>query len=407
MKKWFISGTLVTLAFLAFTSLPFTRLALPGPALPSTVLAETTETNILGAAGPTTGFADYKLLTPISHGDLTIFPVVSATSHDTTQFLTLDEGIRSGEVQVMEHGAVGRMIRPTPGGRPQGQIYADSARVNQLVLVNNSKRPLVLLAGEVVTGGKQDRVVGKDRIIPAESDPVDLSVFCVEHGRWVGANGKFDTHASVMAQPSVRKRAMADADQRKVWDAVSEAKMGMANKASAYVTGGIVGQPVPSASPQMALSLRELDSTSSYAKVIENDAVKQQMQAVTEPMEKSFESVIKQLRNQNAVGVVVAIRGRVVWADIFASNALLSKYWPKLLQSYAAESLTVAGISGEANMKDAQSFLNNWEARHETADSEPGLYRQRELIGDRFRAFELTSLLEKREFDVHLSKMAE
>jgi hypothetical protein len=30
-----------------------------------------------------------------------------------------------------------------------------------------------------VTGGKQDRVIGKDRIVPPESDPVDLGVFCV------------------------------------------------------------------------------------------------------------------------------------------------------------------------------------------------------------------------------------
>ncbi len=58
-------------------------------------------------------------------------------------------------------------------------------------------------------------------------------------------------------------------------------------------------------------------------------------------------------------------------------------------------------------MKDAERFLNGWEARHETVDSEPGLYRQRELVGDRFRAFELTSLLGRNEFDVHLSKMAE
>jgi len=96
-----------------------------------------------------------------------------------------------------------------------------------------------------------------------------------------------------------------------------------------------------------------------------------------------------------------------VWADIFASNALLSKYWPKLLQSYAAETLMDSGTSSEVSVKDAQNFLNGWEARHETVDSEPGLYRQRELFGDRFRAFELTSLLSKNEFDLHLSKMAE
>jgi hypothetical protein len=51
--------------------------------------------------------------------------------------------------------------------------------------------------------------------------------------------------------------------------------------------------------------------------------------------------------------------------------------------------------------------LENWQARHEVVDSEPGLYRQRELIGDKFRAFQLTSLLAKEIFDVHLSKMAD
>jgi len=168
--------------------------------------------------------SDYKLLAPISHGDLTIFPVVTAKSHDTSSFLTLDEGIRSGEVVVTEVGSIPGMIRRR---RPLPQSYSQ-AEVNRLVLVNNSRRPLILLAGEVVTGGKQDRVVGKDRIVPAESDPVDLSVFCVEPGRWVASSTKFDTHASVMAQPSVRKKAMVDADQQKVWDEVASARAGFA-----------------------------------------------------------------------------------------------------------------------------------------------------------------------------------
>ncbi len=78
---------------------------------------------------------------------------------------------------------------PSPGG----------AQVNQLVLVNNSKRPLILLAGEIVTGGKQDRVIGKDRIIPPESDPMDLGVFCVEPGRWVGSSDRFGVRGAAGA----------------------------------------------------------------------------------------------------------------------------------------------------------------------------------------------------------------
>src|SRR5215468_10915339 len=86
--------------------------------------------------------SDYKLLDPITHGNLTVFPVVSARSHDTSQFLTLDEGIRSGEVVVTEVGNLHTMVR-----RPVRDGFAVGPRVNNLVLVNNSERPLILLAG--------------------------------------------------------------------------------------------------------------------------------------------------------------------------------------------------------------------------------------------------------------------
>src|SRR5258708_15146083 len=127
--------------------------------------------------------------------------------------MTLDEGLRSGEVIVTEAGQARGLIRR----HPVAAVEREGAQVNRLVLINNSKKPLLLLAGEIVTGGKQDRVIGKDRIVPAESDPVDLGVFCVEPHRWVETSYKFDTHASVMAQPSVRKRAMAEKSQEQVW----------------------------------------------------------------------------------------------------------------------------------------------------------------------------------------------
>ncbi len=97
-----------------------------------------------------------------------------------------------------------------------------------------------------MTGGKQDRVVGKDRIVPAESDPVDLSVFCVEHGRWTETSTKFDTHASVMLQPSVRMKAMADQDQQKVWDEVGRAGSDGSSGSSETASGGSAGTPLES-----------------------------------------------------------------------------------------------------------------------------------------------------------------
>ena len=353
-------------------------------------------------AGQVAPMADYKVLAPIRHGNLTVFPVVASTSHDTGGFLTLDEGLRSGEVEVTESGSVRGMIRRRP---PQGGVLnptypvRDGAQVNRLVLVNNSKRPLVLLAGEIVTGGKQDRVIGKDRIVPADSDPIDLDVFCVEPGRWVGHSEKF-LYGSIngaMAAPSVRGKAMSEKDQQQVWAEVGKAKQGMARELRA---GGLAAPPAPVAAQQV-------ESTTSYARVMQNDEVKTRVDSMARPIELEYQSTIQQLHDRDAVGVVVAVNGEIVWADIFASTSLLEKYWPKLVRSYASEAVVTRAKGAQVSEKTAQAFLENLHGRHETVDSEPGLYRHTEVSGDGFKAFELTSLLPKTGFAVHVAKMAE
>ncbi|MGD0509356.1 MAG: DUF6569 family protein [Terriglobales bacterium] len=343
-----------------------------------------------GEVAPTSG---YSLLSPIRSGNLAVFPVVASKSYDTAEFLTLDEGLRSGDVVVTEAGQARGLIRRRPG-EPAIIHPVGNAEVNRLVLVNNSKRPLLLLAGEIVTGGKQDRVIGKDRIVPAESDPVDLSVFCVEPGRWVAANGKYEFGSAggvaggVFAAPGVRGSAMAAKNQQQVWDNVGKSKQAMA-------------LAVPAAAAP------EVNANTSYAGVMDNKEVQQKVDSVAEPVQHNYESVIRQLRDKNAVGVVVAVNGQIVWADIFASTQLLQKYWPKLIRSYATEAVVTRAKGGEASLKDAQRFLDDLQGRHETAETEPGLYRQTEITGDGFKVFELTSLLPKTGFAVHVAKMAD
>ena len=325
----------------------------------------------------------YKVLAPISRGNLTIFPVVADTTHDTRNFLTLDEGVRSGDVVVSEAGSVRPLVR-----RQGDYLPRDGAEVNRLVLVNNSDRPLILLAGEIVTGGKQDRVVGKDRIVPPKSDPIDLAVFCVEPHRWVAAKSSFGSFHSQMAQPSVRRGAMADKNQSKVWAEVNSASQSLGMAAS------------PSAA-------QEMSKTSSYAGVMANEEVKRRVDDVAVPLEQSYLGVMRELRDRHAVGVVVAVNGRMIWADIFAGTPLLERYWPKLIRSYAAEALTQAKNSGQPDTKEAQVFLQDFGARHEAAETEPGVYRRTELTGEGFTAFALTALLPGTGFDIHVAKMAD
>jgi hypothetical protein len=355
-------------------------------------------------AGEVTSPSGYRVLDPIQHGSLTVFPVVSSKSYPTGEFLTLDEGLRSGEVVVTEYGNVQGLIR-----RHSAPAIQQSARVNNLVLINNSKRPLLLLAGEIVTGGKQDRVISEDRIVPPESDPIDLSVFCVEPGRWVGTSQQFNTSGAtyggtaegrnvttLMAQPSVRAKAMGDKDQNQVWAEVRKQQQA----ATEMVT-------VEATSPSVQASVAELGSTSSYARVMENKDVKEKVDEVSKPIEENYQSLIKQLRDRNAVGVVVAVEGRIIWADIFASTELLEKYWPKLVQSYASEAVVTRAKGAEVSEKQAQAFLEDMSGRKETIENEPGVYRHTEATGDGFKAFSLTSLLPKTGFDVHIAKMAD
>jgi hypothetical protein len=358
-------------------------------------------------AGEVVSTSVYKVLDPIRHGSLTVFPVVAAKTYPTSEFLTLDEGLRSGEVVVTEAGNVQGLIR-----RPGAPVVRhEAAEVNRLVLVNNSKRPLLLLAGEIVTGGKQDRVIGKDRIVPAESDPIDLSVFCVEPGRWVQTSEHFGASGAMygskpkaggggpvtmMAQPSVRAKAMGDKDQGEVWAEVRKQQQAM--------TVEVQNAEVQTAPSAVA---GEITETSSYAKVMENGAVREQVDAVAKPIEQNYESVIHQLRDRKAVGVVVAVNGRIIWADIFASTDLLEKYWPKLVRSYASEAVIVRAKDVDVSVSRAQDFLADMEGRCETIESEPGIYRHTEVSGDGFKAFSLTSLLPKTGFDLHVAKMAE
>ena len=336
--------------------------------------------------GEALSISHYKVLEPIRHGNLAVFPVVATVSHETQEFLTLDEGLRSGEVVVSESGSFAPLVRPRRDGILPHRGYGP--QVNQLVLVNNSKRPLILLAGEIVTGGKQDRVVGKDRVVPEESDPIDLGVFCVEPGRWTGPKMSFDAVGSPMAAPGVRAKAMADKDQGKVWSEVRDSQA----RASAQLTAPMAAR---------------VNGTTSYAKVMQNEEVEQKVDAVATPMQHDYQSLIKQLRDRHAVGVVVAVNGEIIWADIFASTDLLQKYWPKLVRSYAAEAFVSRARSQDTDIKAAQQFLENFEGRRETVETEPGLYRHTEITGDGFKAFELTSLLPKTGFDLHVAKMAE
>src|SRR5246127_3316990 len=181
---------------------------------------------------------DWRILDPVTYENIAIFPVVSSSLQDTSSFLTLEEGLASGEVMVSERGAAGMVRNRSQVRVPAPPQYDGAASVSQLVLINRSKRPLLLLAGELVSGGKQDRIIGKDRIVPVGAEPLPLDVFCVEHGRWTGTSSQF-TASKTIVHPSVREQAAVNQEQAEVWTAVRNGSMAAAPPA------GVAGVAAP------------------------------------------------------------------------------------------------------------------------------------------------------------------
>jgi hypothetical protein len=334
-------------------------------------------------ASPASPEGGWRLLDPVKHENISIFPVVSASAQDTSVFLTLDEGLSSGEVLISEQGAAG--LARTRDARPTviPDYNRTSASVNQLVLVNRSKRPLLLLAGELVSGGKQDRIIAKDRIVAPGSDPLPLDVFCVEHGRW--SSGAQFSAAKTIVHPSVREQAAVKQDQNDVWSAVVGGTTAQAGPSApaASISAGVMSEAITVEAP-----------TQSYKNIYEKGRVGGSVDEFVEKLQKRFAQATSGLKGEHIVGVVVAYGGEVAWSDIFASPDLFDHYWSKLLRSYAVEALARPTLREAASSDDAREFLRHLNGR-ETQESEPGVYRWRETTQGNLALIELDALQPK------------
>lgn len=329
---------------------------------------------------------EWRLLDPVTYENISVFPVVSSYNQDTSSFLTLEEGLSSGEVIVREQGSEG-LIRGREGRPIYSPQYSTGASVNQLVLINRSKRPLLLLAGELVSGGKQDRIIGKDRIVPVGAPPLPLDVFCVEHGRWTGRS-QFAA-AKTIVHPSVRENAAVDQAQSKVWDAVRNGTNLQAEAAAAP----------PANAPRMPMSniqsaIATDGRTEAYEKIYASRAVGVSIDDFVDEVQRRFSRATSGLKGEHVVGVVVAYGGEVAWSDIFASGDLFDQYWHKLLRSYAVEALARPTYREVASRDNAGEFLRRLNGR-ETQETEPGVYRWREIKEGHFAQIELDALQPK------------
>ncbi|RLB49666.1 MAG: hypothetical protein DRI90_24350 [Deltaproteobacteria bacterium] len=225
--------------------------------------------------------------------NLTVFPVYARVQQELGEFTTLDLAIKSKKAQVREQ----------KGG----------ARVNQLVIENQGKQTILVLAGTVVKGGNQDRQVAQDFVISANTT-VPIDAFCVERGRWQGARqgkatgGKF-TALDTLAHSKVRVAGQYKGNQQQVWAEVS--KVNRAN--------------------------RKVSSSDTLAATLDDKQIK----ARRKRLDKQVASYVDQLpAKAQVVGLAYAVNGKVRGVRWFMNRQLFAMHRGTLVNTAVVEAMT-------------------------------------------------------------------
>ena len=121
-----------------------------------------------------------------------------------------------------------------------------------------------------------------------------------------------------------------------------------------------------------------------------------------EDYERAFKG---KLSENNIVGVVAAIGGKILSADVFGSRSLFQIYWPKMLKSYALEAVSTIRASAQQMSKtEAEAFLARVQGPDASGGKE-GVYRLAENQSSADASFEL-EYTKKNARLVHFNRVA-
>jgi len=261
---------------------------------------------------------DYRISAPYSYKNLTIFLIHGKNETSKTNIVTLQEAMER------------RILR----------VY-ETSEVNDLAVENISKQfDVFIQSGDIVKGGKQDRVLAVSIIIPARSGRIKIEAFCVESGRWEKRgnedSGQFSSSNERIVSRELKLAANGARSQQEVWAKVSEAQDKL---------GRNLGTPVVAADSRTSLQLS-----------LENGKVAATSAEYVSKLGALLEG------KTDVIGYAFAVNGQINSADVYVSNALFKKLWPRMLKAAAVEAVaeTNAGRATIAPAKPAavEAFLS-------------------------------------------------
>jgi ARG and Rhodanese-Phosphatase-superfamily-associated Protein domain len=253
-----------------------------------------------------------RLSGPYTHQNLTVF-LLHAPDQDKRDYLTLVEGLDKKLVKLTEQ---------------------EREQVGELMIENTSNRHLFLQEGDRLQGGKQDRIIITSLVVPPKSGKMKVPSFCIESGRWqLGAAGRvFDNTSNTVQSPqAVRAAAKLTPDkggQPRVWDEVAD------KKAKAMT---ILGAKNTNTSLNEALDSAEVKK-------------------VCEAVGKALNDVAG--KHADAVGMAVAVNGRIEEVNLYPNHALFVQVYPRLVQAFGIQAaLEKDKKPGTVKEADVEAFM--------------------------------------------------
>jgi hypothetical protein len=232
-------------------------------------------------------------LSKFSYMNLRLYPIYANDSFRTAfrnvgQYKTLKEALAAKKITVTEKGSGGT--------------------VNTLQVQNLSNDTIIILSGEIIKGGQQDRIVGEDIVLKPKSGKMDVPVYCVEAGRWhynsPAGQKQFDSYYST-GSTSLRKVVDKEKDQSKVWSKVDE--LNAKNKT--------------------------LTSTKTYTAMSSSTDLSKKLNEYSIFFKKAFAG------NDKIIGLLAVTENKILGCDMFATHELFEKNFENLVHSYATESI--------------------------------------------------------------------
>ncbi|HEX2267988.1 MAG TPA: DUF6569 family protein [Pyrinomonadaceae bacterium] len=281
--------------------------------------------NLFKASAPAAGnqLSHYRLSGPYRFERLSIFLVHGANAPNSRLYMPLQFAMLRDEVSVHE-----------------------TNRVNELEIENISYTEEVFVqAGDIVKGGNQDRVLSVDFILPSRSGRLLIPAFCVESSRWYPRGAEQADHFTITEMSagfSLRRAIKEVATQAGVWDEVAASQ----EKLSAGV----------------ASNVRSTVSPTSLALAMQNDEV----QKAAAPYIDNLSPIVES--SKDVIGFAFAINDNLKGADVYSSNQMFKRLWPRLLKAAAVEAISEGPIkyNESPTIETVSAFLANSETGAET-----------------------------------------